>query len=170
MRENSSNKLHQVAILLGANGGNEAEFLDFAVTQLGAAGMKNIRRSQIFRTAPVDCVPGTPDFFNQAITGEWEHSAPELLKLTQGIELAAGRPREHSQHEARVLDCDIILFDEAVVDLPELQIPHPRAKSRAFVLLPLAEIAGEWRFPDGESVAAAAAKITSTLRGAGKVR
>lgn len=160
MPENSENKLHKIAILLGANGGNEESFLDFAAEKLRAAGMKNIRRSTVYRTAPINCVPGTPDFFNQALTGEWEKSAVQLLSLTQSIELAAGRPVDHASNEARVLDCDIILFDESVVDLPQLQIPHPRAKSRAFVLIPLAEIAGNWRFPDGESVAEAAEKVT----------
>ena len=112
------------------------------------AGMTGVRRSRIYRSAPVDCVPGTPDFSDQALTGVWPGTARELLALCQNLERAAGRPERHSSREARTLDLDIILFGDAVSDAPELTLPHPRARQRRFVLEPLAEIAPEWRFPD----------------------
>lgn len=96
----------------------------------------------------MDCVPGTPDFSDQALIGIWPGSAPELLALCQRLEREAGRPAAHSSCEARTLDCDIIIFGDSVSAEPELTLPHPRAKLRRFVLEPLAEIAPEWRFPD----------------------
>lgn len=152
-------ELHKIAVLLGANLGNEEEIFDFASQKLSAGGLRDIVRSSIYITSPVDCVANTPDFHNQALTGYWQGTPQELLALTQAIEISAGRPAQHSSREARKLDCDIILFDNETVEEKNLQIPHPRAKARSFVLEPLAEIAGTWTFPDGESVAEAAQKL-----------
>ena len=144
-RENS---LTPVALMLGGDLGDSAAFFDGAAAALERAGMRDVRRSRILRSAPVDCVPGTPDFSDQALTGNWPGSARELLALCQRLERAAGRPEKHSSCEARTLDCDIILFGDTVSRAPELTIPHPRARGRRFVLEPLAEIAPDWRFPD----------------------
>ncbi|MCQ2379181.1 MAG: 2-amino-4-hydroxy-6-hydroxymethyldihydropteridine diphosphokinase, partial [Victivallaceae bacterium] len=118
-----------------------------------------IVRSGIRRTAPVDCEPGTPDFLNQGVTGVWPGTAEELLLLGRAIEIRCGRPAVHSSRQARVFDCDLILFGEETISRPGLQVPHPRAKMRRFVLEPLAEIAPDWRFPDGETVADALKKV-----------
>ena len=119
-----------------------------AAAALERAGLTEMRRSRIHRSAPVDCVPGTPDFSDQALTGVWRGTARELFAICQQLECAAGRPEKHSSREARTLDIDLILFGDTVSDAPELTIPHPRAKNRRFVLEPLAEIAPDWRFPD----------------------
>ena len=137
-----------VALMLGGNLGDTAARFDAAAAALERAGMTEIRRSRICRSAPVDCVPGTPDFSDQALTGLWHGTARELLALGQGLERAAGRPERHSSRESRTLDIDIILFGDTISDAPELTIPHPRARNRRFVLGPLAEIAPDWRFPD----------------------
>ena len=137
-----------VAIMLGGNLGDTESFFDAAIAGLTAGGFRVTGRSRVYRSAPVDCVPGTPDFADQALTGVWSGTPEELLALCQKLERAAGRPEKHSSRESRTLDCDIILFGDAVSDAPELTLPHPRAKRRRFVLEPLAEIAPEWRFPD----------------------
>ena len=137
-----------VALMLGGNLGDSAAVFAEAAAQLERAGLTEIRTSRIFRSAPVDCVPGTPDFSDQALTGIWPGTARELFAVCQKLERAAGRPEHHSSREARTLDIDLILFGDAVSDAPELTIPHPRAKNRRFVLEPLAEIAPDWRFPD----------------------
>ena len=137
-----------VALMLGGDLGDTAGCFDAAAAALERAGMTEVRRSRIHRSAPVDCVPGTPDFSDQALTGVWHGTARELLSLCQALERAAGRPERHSSREARTLDIDLILFGETVSDAPELTIPHPRARMRRFVLEPLAEIAPDWRFPD----------------------
>ena len=146
----------KIAIALGANLGNAAETFQEAVARLEAAGVRHCRLSALIRTAPVDCAPGTPDFFNAALTGEWTGSPEELLHLCQELEIAAGRPRKHGINQSRSLDLDIILFGDTVLQTPALTIPHPRARRRRFVLDPLAEIAADWAFPeDGMTVKAA---------------
>ena len=140
-----------VALMFGGDLGDSAAIFDTAARELERAGMRELRRSRIHRSAPVDCVPGTPDFSDQAAVGVWPGSAAELLALCQKLERAAGRPEQHSSREARTLDCDIILFGDAVSADPELTLPHPRARQRRFVLEPLAEIAPDWRFPDSET-------------------
>ena len=150
---------HKIALSLGGDLGDTEKYFDFACCKLAEAGVSALVRSSLYRTKPVGCEPGTPDFFNCAVTGLWQGSALELLRVTQKIERDAGRPEIHSSRQARTLDCDLILFDETTLDLPELKIPHPRAKLRRFVLEPLAEIAPFWRFPDGESVADALKKV-----------
>lgn len=138
----------KIAILAGGNLGNVAEAFDFALRELAAGGVKRLVKSRNYATAPVDCAPGTPDFLNAAIIGEWDGSALELLQLTQRIERRAGRPADHGVNTSRPLDLDLILFGDAIIDLPELKVPHPRARERRFVLEPLAELVPEWSFPD----------------------
>ena len=134
---------YTVALLFGGNIGDAVMQFDTACRKLGSCGFSVQKRSPVFRTEPVDCVPGTPDFQNQAVCGSWSGTAQELLALTQRIERESGRPACHSSREARTLDIDIILLGREKINLPELVIPHPRACSRDFVLLPMKEIAPE---------------------------
>ena len=136
------------ALMFGGDLGDSERIFDRAAERLRESGFRILRRSPIFRSAPVDCVPGTPDFSDQALVGLWQGSAYELLALCQHLEHEAGRPAEHSSREARTLDCDIIIFGDVVSNDPELTLPHPRARERRFVLEPLAGIAPDWRFPD----------------------
>ena len=148
------------ALCLGGNEGPVEANFDLVEEALRAAGAAEIRRSRIFVTSPVDCVPGTPDFLNQALTGEWHGSVESLFDLLQALERRCGRPKIHSSRESRPLDCDLILWGEEVISTPRLQIPHPRARQRLFVLEPLAEIAPEMRFmPEGLTVAQCLQKL-----------
>ena len=133
---------------MGGNIGDPAAAFALAAKKLAAGGMTGIRMSRCFRTEPVDCAPGTPVFQNAALTGEWHGSPEALLKLCQTIEQEAGRPANHGFHTSRPLDLDIILLGERRISTPALTVPHPRAKERRFVLDALAEIAGNWTFPD----------------------
>ncbi len=142
----------ECAIMLGGNLSGTLQAMDFALKKLEESGFKVEKISRIFHSAAVDCVPGTPDFADVAVTGSWSKSARELLKLTRQIEIDAGRPAQHSSRESRILDIDIILFGNENIALPDLIVPHPRAREREFVLEPLNEIAPNWRFPDGISV------------------
>ena len=154
------NKIEFFALLLGGDLGETEKFFAAALAGLLAGGADRLHRSRLYRTAPVDCVPGTPDFLNCAVTGAFPGTPRELLAVTQRLEIEAGRPARHSSREARVLDIDIILFGSEVLHTPELTIPHPRARQRRFVLEPLAEIAPSLRFPDtGETVADALARL-----------
>lgn len=141
-------KSTKFAIMLGGNLGDSAAIFRDALEKLSSAGCRKLRMSRIFRSAAVDCVPGTPEFSDAAATGEWGGTAFELLRLCQKLEREAGRPAEHSSCESRTLDIDLILFGDEVIDTPELQIPHPRAQRRRFVLEPLTELLPDARFPD----------------------
>ena len=148
------------ALCLGGNEGPVEVHFDLVEKELLAAGATEIRRSRIHVTKPVDCVPGTPDFLNQALVGEWRGSVETLFDLLQSLERRCGRPEIHSSRESRPLDCDLILWGEEVISTPRLQVPHPRARQRLFVLEPLAEIAPEMRFmPEGLTVAQCLQKL-----------
>ncbi len=134
-----------VAIGLGST--ETAARLDQAVDALRRGGLTHIQVGKLCRTAPVDCVPGTPDFFNSALTGLWTGSAESLLALCQQIERQLGRPTQHSSHEARSIDLDILLFGHLELRTPQLTLPHPRLCQRRFALQPLASIAPDWFIP-----------------------
>ena len=142
----------KTAIMLGGNLPGTPEAMDNALNELEKNGFKVEKVSEIFHSEALDCVPGTPDFVDQAIIGKWEKSPQELLELCQKIEIAAGRPRIHSSRESRILDLDIITFGDLELASENLIIPHPRAAQREFVLAPLSQIAPELKFPDGRSV------------------
>ena len=94
--------------------------------------------SSLYRTAPVEATG--PDFMNAVLAVSTRLTAPELLLQLQRLEALAGRQRPY--HNApRTLDLDILLYGQASISSPALQVPHPRMHQRAFVLVPLAEIA-----------------------------
>lgn len=127
---------------LGANLGDPVK----AVTQAmqGISGLRAttlMRSSSLYRSAPVDATG--PDFINAVVEVATGLSAQELLLALQQLELVAGRERPH-RNAPRTLDLDIVLYGALSVDSQTLVIPHPRMMVRAFVLVPLAEIA-PWR-------------------------
>lgn len=138
--------------MLGGNIGPVEENFDFVVEELHRYGVRRIRRSSIYRSAAVDCVPGTPDFCDQAVVADWGGPVEELFGFCRQLERRCGRPEKHSSRESRTLDCDLIFWGDEEISTPELTVPHPRAKERLFVLEPLSEIAPDWRFPDGTTV------------------
>ncbi|MES2583216.1 MAG: 2-amino-4-hydroxy-6-hydroxymethyldihydropteridine diphosphokinase [Pseudomonadota bacterium] len=124
---------------LGANLGDPATALDHALQQLGTHhGITVTAQSSYYRTAPMDS--SGPDYTNAVVEIHTTLTAPELLVCLQGIEAAAGRERSY-RNAPRTLDLDILLYGDAQVSSATLDIPHPRMWQRAFVLLPLAEIA-----------------------------
>ena len=137
----------KVAIMLGGNLPGTRDAMDEAIKSFAANGLMITAQSSVYASEAVDCVPGTPDFLDMAIAGDWQKSAEELLSLGQILERAAGRPALHSSRESRILDCDIILFGDMEINSVNLTIPHPRARQRRFVMEPLAEIIPEWVFP-----------------------
>jgi len=137
----------RVALGFGANLGTPAETFLSAIRALEEAGFGDVFSSPLYQTAPIDCVPSTPQFINAAITGNWAGTAVELLMVCHAIECRLGRSPDHSSREARIVDIDILLFGNHIVQLPELIIPHPRLQERLFVLAPLADIAPTWPVP-----------------------
>jgi 2-amino-4-hydroxy-6-hydroxymethyldihydropteridine diphosphokinase len=124
---------------LGANLGEPVRTLQEALAALaGWPGITLLRASRHYRSAPVDA--GGPDFVNAVAALHTGLSAPELLAALQSLELAAGRQRPY-RNAPRTLDLDLLLYGSARIDSAALTVPHPRMRERAFVLLPLAEIA-----------------------------
>jgi 2-amino-4-hydroxy-6-hydroxymethyldihydropteridine diphosphokinase len=124
---------------LGANLGDPVSSLYKAMDDLaGVAGVSLIRRSSLYRTAPLES--SGPDYVNAVVEISTRLTAPELLSQLQALEQGAGRQRAH-RNAPRTLDLDILIYGEARIDSKALTIPHPRMTERAFVLVPLAEIA-----------------------------
>lgn len=126
-------------IALGANLGEPAQALRAALHALGSTpGVRLERASSLYRTAPVDS--SGPDYLNAVAEIATTLTAPALLDALQAIEQQAGRERPY-RNAPRTLDVDLLLFGDARIDSPRLTVPHPRMGERAFVLVPLAEIA-----------------------------
>lgn len=139
-------------VALGANLGDPAAAIVSALNALrGLPGTELLRTSRLYRTAPVDA--RGPDFINAAAALRTTLTAPALLQALQAIEQAAGRERPY-RNAPRTLDLDLLLYGEARIDSPALTVPHPRMRERAFVLLPLADVApGRVRAEDLAAVA-----------------
>ena len=129
-----------VYLSLGANLGKREQTLREAVRRLGAAAHIKIRSvSSVYETEPWGKTD-QPRFLNLAVALETTLTPEELLALTQGIETGLGRVR-HERWGARTIDIDILHFEGEQRNAPELTLPHPYMTERAFVLVPLAEIA-----------------------------
>lgn len=100
-----------------------------------------------------------PDYMNAVVAIETSLSPEALLDQLQDIENSAGRVRKDNRWGARILDLDILLFDQQIINTERLTVPHYGLKLREFVLLPLAEIAAELVLPDGDTIAALADQI-----------
>lgn len=126
-------------VALGANLGDAAATLRQALQTLGATpGLRLVRASSLYRTAPVDS--SGPDYINAVAEVATTLTAPALLRALQAIENAAGRERPY-RNAPRTLDLDLLLYGGARIESPDLTVPHPRMEERAFVLVPLAEVA-----------------------------
>jgi 2-amino-4-hydroxy-6-hydroxymethyldihydropteridine diphosphokinase len=141
---------------LGSNLGASSEALVMAVAAIGKLGTV-IRESSVYRTAPQGG-HDQRDFLNQVVLIETEIPAKEFLAKLHQIENAAGRTRS-VRWEARTLDLDLIMYDQMISDHPSLQLPHPRAVHRRFVLEPLIEVDASATFPDGTRAADALLEV-----------
>ena len=121
------------------------EYLRQAREQIDAQDLRLLRASSIYETAPRD-VEDQPWFLNQVIECETDLFPRQLLARLQTIERAMGRKRRVVKGP-REIDIDILLFGDAVVKAPELEVPHPRMTERRFVLEPLAELVPEKKHP-----------------------
>ena len=124
---------------LGANLGDAcAAVLQAAQAVAALDRVVLTRQSSLYASAPVDA--HGPDYVNAVVEVQTRLRAHELLEQLQAIENGAGRLRPY-RNAPRTLDLDILLFGDVRMDGPELILPHPRMAQRAFVLVPLAEIA-----------------------------
>ncbi len=124
---------------LGSNLGDSLATLRWALEALAALpGSTLTHQSSIYASAPVDATG--PDYLNAVAQLQTGLTAPDLLAHLQALELQAGRERPY-RNAPRTLDLDLLLYGDARIDSPHLVVPHPRMGERAFVLLPLAELA-----------------------------
>jgi len=130
---------------LGANLGDASAALDAAEAALDALpGTRVAASSPRYRTAPVDA--SGPDYLNAVAALDTDLSAEALLAALHEIELRHGRERPY-RNAPRTLDLDLLLHGETRIDLPHLVVPHPRLHERAFVLVPLADLAPDLEVP-----------------------
>lgn len=140
-------------VALGANLAEPAVQVRAALDALSRLpGSRLLRASSLYRTAPVG-IRNQPDFVNAVAALDTELTPHALLAALFGIEAQFGRRRDF-RHAPRTLDLDLLLYDDATLDTPELRLPHPRMHLRAFVLAPLVEIAPDCRIPGRGSAAA----------------
>lgn len=124
---------------IGSNVGERRAFCRAAVDELRAAGVNVTATSSLYETEPVGGPPQR-SFVNAVARIETSLSARDLLALCQQIEAKVGREASDIRWGPRVLDLDILLFDDEKINDPDLEIPHPRMTTRRFVLVPLLEI------------------------------
>ncbi|HZX80712.1 MAG TPA: 2-amino-4-hydroxy-6-hydroxymethyldihydropteridine diphosphokinase [Lysobacter sp.] len=127
---------------LGANLGDAASTIESAIAGLAASdGVALAARSRLYRT-PAWGMTDQPDFVNAVAGVDTTLPAQALLSLLLGIERDAGRERAAERRWGpRALDLDLLLYGDEHIDAPGLRVPHPHLHERAFVLVPLAEIA-----------------------------
>ncbi len=129
---------------LGTNLGSRAENLTAAREQL-AAKLRVLRASSVYETEPWG-FREQPAFLNQVLQVETDLSPARLLRYLKRLEKQLGRTKSF-RYGPRLIDIDILFYAQVVINTRRLQIPHPRLPERAFVLVPLAEIAPDFVHP-----------------------
>lgn len=147
---------HQLTVIgLGANQASTAgapeDTLAAVLADLQALSRQQLAVSGFYHTSPENCPPGSPDFVNAVallyLPGTTDPM--QLLRELQALETKYGRQRHPSSpaNAPRPLDLDLIAFGDRQMQEPELQLPHPRAAGRRFVLEPLAELVPDYCLP-----------------------
>ncbi|MFP2516294.1 2-amino-4-hydroxy-6-hydroxymethyldihydropteridine diphosphokinase [Buttiauxella agrestis] len=140
-------------IALGSNQASPLEQVTHALDAIATIPQSRVVAiSSFYRTPPLG-PQDQPDYLNAAVALETELSAEDLLTHTQRIELEHGRVRKAERWGPRTLDLDIMLFGNLTIATPTLTVPHYDMKNRAFMLVPLLEIAPDSAFPGGQRVA-----------------
>ena len=143
--QSSVSETKNIYLLLGSNMGDRVPLLQQALAEINNQVGDVVRVSSIYETAAWGN-ENQPNFLNQVVQVNTSVSPRALLKKTQAIEQQLGRER-HVKWEARLIDIDILFYGDQVIDLPDLQIPHPHLAARNFTLVPLNEIAPTWIHP-----------------------
>ncbi|NEO88315.1 MAG: 2-amino-4-hydroxy-6-hydroxymethyldihydropteridine diphosphokinase [Spirulina sp. SIO3F2] len=134
------------AVALGSNLGDSAQTLTQAIATLAQHPHLSLQAvSPWYQTAPVGGPP-QPDYLNGCAVFETTLTPLRLLDILLQTEQQFGRIRRE-RWGPRSLDLDLLFYAEQIINLPRLTVPHPRMRDRAFVLVPLADIAPHWRDP-----------------------
>jgi 2-amino-4-hydroxy-6-hydroxymethyldihydropteridine diphosphokinase len=142
----------QTVVLMGSNAPDAQNWLQRALNQLPAVG-------EVLSVSGVYASPSWgfdgPDFRNAAVLLQTDQSPHQVLHGLLAIEAQLGRVRTTNgpRYTSRTIDLDLLIWADAVIDAPDLQIPHPRLADRRFALLPLQELVPNWLTPaGGESI------------------
>jgi 2-amino-4-hydroxy-6-hydroxymethyldihydropteridine diphosphokinase len=137
--------MNTVYLLLGSNIGNSEEQLRLATENIKIQVGNIIASSSIYQTAAWGKTD-QPDFLNQVIIVETKQWAEDTLSLILNIEEKMGRIRTE-KNAPRIIDIDILFFNEAIIQEKELTVPHPEIQNRLFVLIPLNELIPNYIHP-----------------------
>lgn len=144
--------VRRVVLSLGSNLGDRLEMLQGAVDALAdTPDLLVLAVSPVYETDPVGG-PAQPDYLNAVLVAEGPHPTRTLLERALAVENAFDRVRD-VRWGPRTLDVDLIAVGDLVVDEPDLQLPHPRAAERAFVLVPWLDVDAAAELPDAGRVA-----------------
>lgn len=137
-----------VYLSLGTNMGDRRANLDRALELLTADQIQVVQQSSVYETAPRDVVD-QPWFLNLVVECEMNYSPDELMRGILQIEKEMGRDRSSAavHRGPRLIDIDILLYDNLIIQTPQLTVPHPRMLERRFILEPLLELAPELKDP-----------------------
>jgi 2-amino-4-hydroxy-6-hydroxymethyldihydropteridine diphosphokinase len=136
--------VHTIFLSLGSNLGDRLNNLQDAIRSLPPK-VQPLSQSRIYETDPWGYTD-QPAFLNLVIKANTELAPKKLLVFLKKMEVVLGR-EETFRYGPRVIDLDILFYDDLVLDSPDLTIPHPRLTERAFVLIPLAELAPDLVHP-----------------------
>ena len=133
------------ALLLGANLGERAQTLHRAADLIAERIGLIVRQSKLYETAPWG-ITDQPSFLNQVILVETALAPEAVLEQTQAIEHELGRVQD-VKWGARIIDIDLLYYDQQIIDSDRLTVPHPYLHERRFTLVPLAEVAPDFMHP-----------------------
>ncbi len=138
--------MHKIFLGIGGNIGNKADNFNkvyiFIKNKLGEI----VNRSSVYETPPWG-FSADENFWNQVLIVETPLSPTEVLQKITEIENSFGRERETGKYNSREMDIDILYYDDLFIETKNLIIPHPRIQHRKFVLVPLNEIASDFKHP-----------------------
>ncbi len=135
-----------VFLLIGSNEGDRGQLISKAIHSIRSEIGNVLKASSLYETEPWG-FQSKNSFLNQAISIETNFSPKELLQKIIQIEKNLGRLRNSDTYESRLIDIDILFYENLLVDETELQIPHPQLHKRKFTLIPLSEIASDFIHP-----------------------
>jgi 2-amino-4-hydroxy-6-hydroxymethyldihydropteridine diphosphokinase len=141
----------RTAVALGSNLGDRLANLRAA--REGILELPNVSApifaSPVYETKPIGCEAGAGKFLNAVVEFAYQGEPATLLEHLIGIEEALGRKRDHPRNVSRIIDIDLLYCGDRQIDNGQLHLPHPRIRSREFVLKPLADIRADLVLPGG---------------------
>ncbi len=137
--------MYNAYLLIGSNEGDRNKYLDQARDHIEKNFGAILKQSSIYETAAWGKTD-QPDFLNQVIMIATAIDAPSLMQCILLAETKMGRMR-NEKYSQRIIDIDILFYDETIINLPQLAIPHPEIQNRRFVLMPMDEIASDFMHP-----------------------